>query len=164
MLLRYTTRGITIGLAVVCALLQPTTARDLGSRFDDTIAESGKGGNLDVTAALPGGDVVSGTFTSVTGTADINTKGPIGLVDLARSGLEAPADWNASIDEFVNQFGGDRQEITDVLAENFDGIRAAEQYAWKYFQGDDHNGYVPSLGVRVNSDSVDVHWSFTLIY
>lgn len=136
------------------------TPTSLGSRFDNVvIAETLGNERVDTEIILPGGDIVSGMFRTVTATT--GRDGTISAVHLASVRRES-GRWAIRIDEFVTQFGGDRQAIDAYLAEVLPAVAVGEVDPEQSFRGDARPGYEPSLQLRPDAGGVVVSWSFFL--
>lgn len=140
----------------------PVTPKDLGSRFDDLVVAETLGNNgVDTEITLPGGDVVSGMFRTVTGRTSRDAN--IAVVDLA-SKREEDGGWDARIDEFIERFGGDRVAVDAYLDEIIPAIEAGGVDPEQSFRGDVRPGYEPVLQLRPDREGVVVSWSFFLEY
>jgi hypothetical protein len=139
----------------------PRTPRELGGRFADiaTVETLGRDG-VEVHLTLPGGDVVTGSFGLVTGDSG-GGGGPVRYVGLATTHLH-DGEWNERIDEFVAQFGGDRQAVADYLATALPAMQAGEVDPGQHFPGDARPEYEPVLQIRPDENGVVVVWKFNL--
>jgi hypothetical protein len=143
-------------------LSKPTTPAHLGSRFDDVvIAETLGREGVDAQIRLPGGDVVSGMFRTVT--ASTGREATIATVDLASVRLQNGA-WEARIDQFVTRFGGDRAAIDAYLDEIIPAIAGGAVDPKRNFPGQARPGYEPALQLRPDAEGVVVNYQFSLIH
>lgn len=141
-------------------LSSPVTPGDLGSRHDDlAVAETLGRDGVDTEITLPGGDVVSGMFRTVTATT--GREDTVSAVHLA-SVRQQDGAWEPRIDEFVTRFGGDREAIDAYLDEIIPAIEAGGVDPEQSFPGDARPGYEPSLQLRPDDEGVVVSWSFFL--
>jgi hypothetical protein len=137
------------------------TPRELGGRSADVVSAETLGRNgVDVHITLPGGDTVSGSFGLVTGDSG-GGGGPVRYLSLATTQLHDGA-WDTFIDDFVNEFGGDRDAITAYLDSALPAMAAGQVDPGRHFPGDERAGYSSSLQVRPALDGVVVAWKFTL--
>jgi len=139
----------------------PRTPVELGGRSVDVVAAETLGVNgLDVAITLPGGDTATGSFGLVTGDTG-GGAGPVRYLALATTALPQDAA-DASIDSFIERFGGDRAVVTAFLDEIRPGPATGDIAPGRTFPGDDRPGYRPALQVRPAPTGLVVAWHFAL--
>jgi hypothetical protein len=129
------------------------------------ISTTGRNG-VELRLQLPGGDRVDlpwGLIAALDGAG--------GVVDRVELSTTAETDedrWQARIDEFVERFGGDREEIDPWVSEAVAAVADGDTVPGRAFDGEATATYLPSLSVRPGGggpDAVDVvvEWRFDLL-
>jgi hypothetical protein len=141
-------------------LSQPKTPAELGSEFDRVVIVETLGRDgVDTRITLPGGDVVTGSFRTVT--ANTGTGTAIATVDLT-SDRAADGAWEERIGAFIERFGGDRAAVDEYLATALPAMQRGEVDPEESFPGDARPGYEPWLQLRPDAEGVVVNWQFDL--